>query len=50
MALLSWSNQYLIGNGVIDAEHQELFHLVNNFHSLWAEKHAPHDIAKVLIS
>ena len=48
MALLSWSNQYLIGTGVIDAEHQELFHLVNNFHSLWAEKHAPHDIAKVL--
>ena len=48
MALLSWSDQYLIGNKTIDSEHQELFRLINNFHSSWLEKHAPHDIAKVL--
>ena len=48
MALLSWSNQYLIGSQTIDSEHQELFRLVNNFHSVWVEKHAPHDIAKIL--
>ena len=48
MALLSWSNQYLIGNDIIDAEHQELFRLINEFHSRWVEKHAQHDIAKVL--
>ena len=48
MALLSWSNQYLIGNEIIDAEHQELFSLINTFHSLWMEKHARQDIAKVL--
>ena len=48
MALLSWSPQYLIGNKVIDSEHQELFRLINNFHSSWLEKHAAHEIAKVL--
>lgn len=48
MALLSWSNQYLIGNEIIDTEHQELFILINTFHSLWVEKHAHQDIAKVL--
>ena len=50
MALLSWSSQYLIGNEVIDSEHQELFRLVNEFHSRWVENHAPQDIAKVLIN
>ena len=48
MALLSWSSQYLIGDKTIDSEHQELFRLINNFHSTWMEKHAAHDIAKVL--
>lgn len=47
MALLSWSNQYLIGNDVIDAEHEELFRLINDFHSRWIEAHARQDIAKV---
>lgn len=48
MALLSWSSQYLIGNEVIDSEHEELFRLVNEFHSRWVENHSPQDIAKVL--
>ena len=48
MALLSWSNQYQIDNDLIDAEHQELFRLVNSFHSLWTEKRNRQDIAKVL--
>ena len=47
MALLSWSSQYLIGNDLIDTEHQELFRLVNDFHSRWLEAHNRHDIAKV---
>ncbi len=47
MALLSWSNQYLIGNDLIDTEHQELFRLINDFHSRWLELHNRHDIAKV---
>ena len=48
MALLSWSSQYLIGNDLIDAEHEELFLLVNAFHTHWAEAHSRQDIAKVL--
>ena len=48
MALLSWSNQYLIGNDLIDAEHEELFKLVNAFHTRWAEAHTRQDIAKIL--
>lgn len=48
MALLSWSNQYLIGNDLIDAEHEELFTLVNAFHTRWAEAHTRQDIAKIL--
>ncbi len=48
MTLLSWSGQYLIGNYLIDSEHQELFRLVNDFHSRWLEAGKPHEIAKVL--
>lgn len=33
MALLSWSNQYSIGNDLIDTEHEELFRLINAFHT-----------------
>lgn len=47
MALLSWSNQYLIGNDLIDAEHEELFRLINDFHSRWLDAHNRQDIAKV---
>lgn len=48
MALLSWSNQYLIGNDLIDTEHEELFRLINNFHTLWMEEQNRQDIARVL--
>ena len=48
MTLLSWSTQYLIGNPVIDSEHEELFRLINTFHDHWQEKHDPQEIARVL--
>lgn len=48
MALLSWSNQYLIGNDLIDAEHEELFRLINAFHNHWLERQEPQDIARIL--
>ena len=48
MALLSWSKQYEIGNDLIDNEHEELFRLINRFHTLWLEARDRHDIAKVL--
>ena len=47
MALLSWSKQYLIGNDLIDTEHEELFRLINDFHSRWSAAHNRQDIAKV---
>ena len=48
MALLSWSPQYQIGHETIDAEHQELFRLVNAFHDNWLEKRSRQEIARVL--
>lgn len=48
MALLSWSDQYLIGNAHIDAEHEELFRLINEFHDLWSGNRKQDDIARVL--
>jgi hemerythrin len=47
MALLSWSPQYQIGNDIIDTEHEELFRLVNDFHSRWVAAHERQDIARV---
>ncbi len=48
MALLSWSNQYLIGNELVDAEHEQLFRLLNDFHTRWVDARDRQDIAKVL--
>lgn len=48
MALLSWHDQYLIGQPLIDDEHKMLFRLINNFHTHWVEKRHRGDIARVL--
>jgi hemerythrin len=48
MALLSWSDRYLIGNEIIDTEHKELFRLINDFHTHWVEAQDRRDIARVL--
>ena len=48
MALLSWSPQYSIGNDQIDAEHVELFRLINAFDDRWRENHDPQSIAVLL--
>lgn len=47
MTLLSWSNQYAIGDDVIDTEHEELFRLINSFHSSWLEARDRQSIARV---
>ncbi|MFT3849527.1 MAG: bacteriohemerythrin [Propionivibrio sp.] len=47
MTLLSWSNQYAIGDDVIDTEHEELFNLVNRFHSEWLEARDRQSIGRV---
>lgn len=48
MALLSWSDQYLIGNDLIDSEHQELFRLINDFHTQWLQTPKQRAIVRVL--
>ena len=51
MTLLTWSNDYLIGDETIDAEHKELFRIINNFHDKWQERKESEDreaIATVL--
>lgn len=48
MALLSWNDQYLIGDTTIDEEHKTLFRLINDFHTHWSEKRDRKDIARVL--
>ncbi len=50
MTILSWHDQYLIGNTVIDDEHKELFRLINEFHSKWTEKRDRQTIKEVLNS
>ena len=48
MAILSWNDQYLIGQSVIDEEHKMLFRLINDFHTHWVEKREHQEIARVL--
>jgi hemerythrin len=48
MAILSWNDQYLIGQPTIDEQHKMLFRLINDFHTHWSEKRDPKDIAQVL--
>ena len=39
MTILTWNDQYCIGNALIDEEHQALFRLINEFHSQWSQNH-----------
>ena len=48
MAILSWNDQYLIGQPIIDEEHKNLYRLINDFHTHWSEKRDRQEIARVL--
>lgn len=48
MTILSWNEQYRIGNPVIDEEHQSLFGLINAFHTEWARDHNPNSVMPIL--
>ena len=48
MTILSWHDQYLIGERSIDEQHKQLFKLVNEFHSHWVLLHDPKEIVTVL--
>ena len=48
MAILTWHDQYLIGNSTIDEEHKMLFRLINDFHTGWSENRDRAAVAKLL--
>ena len=43
MTLLTWSNDYLIGDETIDDEHKELFRIINAFHDKWQARRENED-------
>ena len=47
MTLLTWSNDYLIGDEMIDAEHKELFRIINTFHDRWQARRESEDRAAI---
>lgn len=48
MTLLSWTDDYAIGEAGIDAEHRALFELANDFHSRWQAQGERAEIAQIL--
>lgn len=48
MTMLSWHDQYLIGDWTIDEQHKMLFKLINDFHTHWLEARDPKEIALLL--
>lgn len=50
MTFLSWRSDYQVGNSQIDAEHQQLFKLINEFHDQCARGNARRHLLPVLNS
>jgi hemerythrin-like metal-binding protein len=48
MTILSWHDQYIIGDWTIDEQHKMLFKLVNDFHTHWVEARDPKEISVLL--
>lgn len=48
MPLLSWRDDYLVGEQTIDRDHQRLFDLINEFHDAYHRSWEKREIAKVL--
>ncbi len=48
MTILSWHDQYIIGDWTIDEQHKMLFKLINDFHTQWSQVHDPKEIALLL--
>ena len=48
MTILSWHDQYLIGDRTIDDQHKELFRLINDFHTHWVQAREPKEILLLL--
>ncbi len=45
---LTWSSQYEIGIGVIDAQHQRIVEYINDVHDIKANNHDPVELQRVL--
>ena len=50
MALLNWNDSYALGNTQIDADHRQLFDLINDFHYAFTLNHDRGEIARLLNS
>jgi hemerythrin len=48
VALLNWKNEYSVGNSHVDADHQQLFDLINEFHFVFTQNRDRKRIAHVL--
>jgi len=48
MAAFSWSDDFLVGNQIIDTEHKKLVKLVNDFHNAMEQGRGNDVIGKVL--
>lgn len=48
MSLLRWSDQYLVGNDLIDRQHRYLFDLINAFHDAFIEQRDRREVLRLL--
>lgn len=48
MSLLRWSDQYLVGNDLIDRQHRYLFDLINAFHDAFVEQRERREVLRLL--
>lgn len=48
MSLLRWSDQYLVGDAVLDRQHRYLFDLINAFHDAFVERRERREVLRLL--
>ena len=48
MSLLRWDDKYLLGNDLIDGDHQALFAMINEFYDAFQETRRRRDLAGML--
>lgn len=48
MSLLQWSDQYLVGDELIDRQHRYLFDLINAFHDAFVERRERREVLRLL--
>ena len=48
MRLLNWQDDYLVGDEVIDHDHKELFHMINDFYDAFQESRKRSQLSPLL--